>query len=318
MNLSRPSLPADPRKEPLHIADWIEVEMFLSPADSLSAVTVIDALESDPPSDAGAVEERSSLRDGYDALVSAALDEIRRRSQILGDNYPVVTDGDIVVFAKMPHLHDVFQFLVLLRARQLYPELIQEDGNESGLLFEEIVKYAVAAFLNTDQSLRFGLGGGHRGDGLSTELHGAVNEVATRMGEQTGNVPNKPSHDFGCDVIAWKPFGDLYAGQLVILAQATISEGDWLNPKRQPAKRWTHRQPRQDRLINFIAQPITAIAFVETLSQSDISLLATLSDFTSIPLDRLRLFALLNIAAIPHSLVDDVRSWNSSIVEKLT
>ena len=292
--------------------------MFLSSADSISAVAVVDALENDPPPDAGTVEERGSLRDEYDALVSAALAEIQRRSQILGSKYPIIVDKDIVVFTKIPHSHDAFQFLVLLRARHLYPELIQEDGSESGLLFEEIVKYAIAAYLNTDQALRFGLGGGYRGNSLPTELYDAVDEVATRMDEQIGNVPNKSSHDFGCDVIAWKPFGDRHAGQLVILAQATISEGDWLNPRRQPAKRWTHRQPRQDRLINFIAQPITAIAFVETISQGDLSLLATFSDFISIPLDRLRLFALLDVAIIPHSLVNDVRSWNLSIMEKLT
>ncbi len=318
MNLSRPSLPADPRKEPLHIADWIEVELLLPSVDSVSAVTVIDALEEDPPPDAGAVEDRSSLRDEHDALVAAALAEIRRRSQILGDGYPISIDGDVVVFVEGSHMHDVSQFLALLRARQLYPELIQDDANESSLLFEEIVKYAAAAYLNSDQALRFGLAGGYRGDDLPSTLDDAVTKVAALMSEPVGNVPNRPSYDFGCDVIAWKPFADQYAGQLVVLVQATISEGDWLNPKRQPAKRWTHRQPPQDRLINFIAQPITAIAFVETLSQDDLSRLAFRSDFTSIPLDRLRLLALLDSATIPQPLVDDIRSWSSSIVEKLT
>ena len=204
-------------------------------------------------------------------------------------------------------------FLVLLRARQLYKDALGDDGRLSGFLFEELVKYALGAYIGAcpETQVRFGLAGGARGDGLPNAVDQAVRELSARLHEPIGRVPDGSTGDFKADVVAWRPFGDRVSGQLALIGQATISEGDW--EQDEPARRWTDRLRDRPRLIEWVARPVTAVAFPETLSLTSSTTLHGLA-FSSIPFDRLRLLTVLRDQELPEDLADGMRQWGNGVI----
>ena len=220
----------------------------------------------------------------------------------------------------MLHQHvgaqEVCKFLTLLRARQLYHGALDDDGSESGLLFEDLVKHALGAYVGSslEHRVRFGIAGGSRGDDLPPPLAEAVEELSRRMSEKSGQVFRNDRGDFKADVVTWKPLGDERPGQLVLIGQATISEGDWM--REEPANRWTDREPPDQRLIRFFARPLTAVAFPETLSLTPSDTLDGLA-FSSVPFDRLRLLSLLSDNDLPTDLREQIKDWSRGLRDKL-
>ena len=145
-------------------------------------------------------------------------------------------------------------------------------------------------------------------------LKEAVHELGFRMSEEVGMVPDSGEADYRADAIAWRPFGDRRAGQLVLIGQAKISEGAWLD--NEPANRWTDKAPEQDRLIRFVARPVTAVGFPETLSLTKQETLVG-ANFSSIPFDRLRLLSAVQSEELPKQIRERMRDWGQSMKERL-
>jgi hypothetical protein len=242
--------------------------------------------------------------------------ELSQRARWLGERSPVEIERDAAFLSHSRKSREVDRFLVLLRARQLYQGALEDDGDTSGFLFEELAKHALGAYIGSrlDHRLRFGVAGGHRGDELPDLLPEAVEKLRQLFHEPPGEVPRGAQGDFKADAVAWKPFGDELPGQLVIIGQATISEGDW--KKDEPSKKWTDRQPPEERLINFVARPLTAVIFPETLSLTPIEALEGLK-FSSVPFDRLRLLSLLRDEDLPSKLCAEISDWVSGMKERL-
>ena len=315
---------------PIRIADWIELNLITEEESSLSVDSVTDELADSPPDDADSSETRSgfdyddnggfSLVPGYWDTASenaeAAFLEIRERADWLGQVYPLETDGTKALLNGEQNLRDVYRFLVLLRARHLYHQGLDDNGAESGLLFEELAKYAIGGYIGapSNNQARFGVAGGFRGDGLPLPIAEAARELSDRMDETLGEFDKSADGDFRGDAVAWKSFGDSRPGQLVVVCQATISERRW--QRKQPANEWTDKQPPTKRLIQFVARPVTALAFPETLSLTTSDELDGLS-LSSIPFDRLRLLSTLNIDALPDSLMRQMNKWASLITKRI-
>ena len=134
------------------------------------------------------------------------------------------------------------------------------------------------------------------------------------MGETPGYVPKGAQGDFKADTIVWKPFGDRLPGQLILIAQATISEGDWIHD--EPPNRWAYKDRREDRLIRFLARPVTAVAFPETLSLIGEDMLNGLQ-YNSIPFDRLRLVSVIYDDEIPNDLRVRMSDWCRAVTQSL-
>ena len=295
------------------VADWVELNLLVGDVSTVSVHEVIDELAEIPPDDADESESRFE-REGFEHastqestpgywqsaedLADAAFVELSERMSWLGDRYPLVINGEIAEASSSNPINDIYAFLVLLRARQLYPHSLGDDGAESGFLFEELTKHAIGAYIGAgfENQVRFGVAGGYRGDGLPRSLPEAVRDLSARMFEEIGTVPDAADGDFRADAFAWVPFGDQRSGQLALICQATISEKEWL--RKEAPRRWTDRDPPSSRLIQFVARPVTAVAFPETLSltSSDVILGAA---FSSIPFDRLRLLSVLHGRPIP-------------------
>lgn len=292
-----------PDQAAIRVADWIEVMILFGDGASLSMNEVTDLLTDEPPDDADAAENATVLWEEREQLAEDAFAELRSRADWLADRYPLVLDGDVASFREAGRRLDVCRFLVLLRARQLYGDEMQDDGADAGLIFEDFATHAVGEYLGAGSPrVRFGTAGGSRGGGLPDPLEDALDDLAAQMHERpTG--PQSGSDDYRGDVVAWKPFGDRRAGQLIFVCQATISEADW--PHKEPARRWTDR-----RLIRFLARPMLGVAFAETLSLTPKSVVEGLA-FESVPFDRLRLLAVVG-DDLPSELLERMASWVAS------
>lgn len=315
-----------PSEDPIRLADWVELNLLLDEEATVSVTNITDELSDTPPDDAASSERRFSGEDhespGYwesaEAMAETALSELVSRATWLGDRYPLAINGDAAALSEVIARRDTYRFLVALRARHLYADGLGDDGATSGLIFEELSKHALGSYLGADHEhrVRFGTAGGHRGDGLPDDLSGAVRELRQRLHEAPGQIPDRGRDDYRADVVAWKPFGDDRPGQLVAVGQATISEREWL--KKEPASRWTDRKPATERLVNFLARPVTIVAFAETLSLTRQDTLAGLaSSFSSIPFDRLRLLSVLQDSEVPESLRLQMNQWAETIRDRL-
>lgn len=317
--------------DPIRLADWVELNLLMEEESIVSITSVTDELAAIPPDDARDSESRfdyenpqssddEEMRPGFretaEDNAEAAFLELSERASWLRDHYPVEIDGEVASLRQEMSTRDVYRFLVLLRSRQLYQGALEDDGIESGRLFEEFAKHALGAYTGSgpNNQVRFGVAGGSRGDGLSQPLAAAVQELSRRMFEKPGQVSISHQGDFKADAVAWKPFGDDRPGQLVLISQATISEGDWMHD--EPANRWTDRKPPDTRLILFFARPITAVAFPETLSLTPPDMLDGLT-FSSIPFDRLRLLSVLCDEDLPSDLREGMRMWGGEMRGRL-
>ena len=319
--------------DPIRLADWVELNLLMEEEPVVSITGVADELASIPPDESMDSESpfeyedpeitddehwRPGFREMAEERAEAAFAQLSEREKWLGDQYPVQVEGDVASLRQDTPARTIYNFLVLLRSRQLYQGALGDDGTESGLLFEELVKHALGAYAGSNplQRVRFGVAGGSRGDELPLPMTEAIYELSRRMHEEPGEVHDSQQGDFKADAIVWKPFGDDLPGQFVLIGQATISEGDWLTD--EPANRWTDRKPPDTRLILFRARPVTAVAFPETLSLTSPEALEGLSlTFSSIPLDRLRLLSVLLDEDLPSDLRTRMRNWTRDMKCKL-
>ena len=325
-----PPIANDILQDPIRLADWVELNLLTGEEFVMSVDSVTAELAGDPPDEAVDSESRSpyddpqdpngQLRLGYwnvaeDHTVDAFA-ELASRAGWLEDRYPVNVGGDTVQLNQDTVTCDIYRFLVLLRARQLYRNALGDDGQVSGLLFEELVKYALGAYVGVQPTdrVRFGVAGGSRGDGLPNRLECAVQELSRRMHEPLGQVPSGRTGDYKADAVVWKPFGDRNPGQFALIGQATMTEGDWEND--EPASRWIDKQPGDSRLINFLARPMSAVAFPETLSLTPRTTLEGMS-FSSIPFDRLRLLSVLHDQLLPFRLTERMRRWEDTVIRSI-
>lgn len=323
-----PREPLDRAHDLIRVADWVELNLVMEEEVEMSIAEVTRCLAERPRDDARDSEFRYSyvaeddpsgeLRQGFWEVAEEGAEnsftELTERAIWLGNSYPMHIDGDVAQLSAGPLGGELYRFLMLMRARQLYPDALDDDANVSGRLFESLVKHALGKYANTVDRVRFGVAGGYRGSGLPDPVADAVEDVRRRMYEEPGNVPPDADGDYKADAIAWKPFGDKRPGQLVMIGQATISEGDWIQEK--VAKRWTGRLPPDSRLINFLARPITVVAFPETLSLTPLSVLRGLV-YSSIPMDRLRIASLLRDGDLPNDLLDEMNSCAGELGKRL-
>ncbi|MCY4625484.1 MAG: hypothetical protein OXC99_10865 [Chloroflexi bacterium] len=319
MMFELPPLRNDPKHDAIRLADWVEVNLIMYEAQYLSVIDVTDEVARTPPDNSDDSENRGSdeaeFKSGYweavEQLADSAYQELLERAQCLKDYYPLSVSRGVAQLENATLACDLYQFLVLLRARQLYPNALGDDGQESGFLFEKLAVYAISAYLGSgpEHRVRFGVAGGYRGGKLPLPVTEAAEELSGRMHERPVVFSAADTRDFGGDAISWKPFLDRRPGQLAVIGQATISEGAWKDD--QPAKRWTER-----RIVGFLARPITAVAFPETLSLTSTDELNG-SDFSSIPFDRIRLLHVLQDSDLPNELVQRLKDWVQTFVQRL-
>ena len=306
---------ANERVDNIRLADWIEINLVVDNEPAISVADLMSNLAAEPPDTADESETREQYWDNAERLADDALGELSHRARWLTTSYPIVLDGDVAMLREDVQHLELWRFVTLLRARQMYPAVFAGDANEAGLLFEELATLALGAYAGSQsaRSVRFGLAGGARESSLPSQIGDAITTLSARMGERVGALPARNDRDYGADVIAWRPFGDHRAGQLVIIGQATISEAKWTG--KEPALRWTESKTGSDRPIDFLARPLTAVVFVEALSLTSNDTIRGLTrNFSSIPFDRFRIMSVLNGVDVPTAFREDIARWVEGVL----
>lgn len=203
-----------PDSQSIHaLADWVEASLFILADEPLR---ISDA------------EITGALQDfGLEAEADLAniTKEISRRSRVLGDLYPVKRDGQGFVRSGDLLQQATYAFLLLASLNQHYSDLVYAEGIATipARVFEQLTGLAIKGYIDGD-FIRIGA---NRNAPVPHAFPEAVKFVARQLKERCtyGQLEHQTNGDDGCDIVAWKAFGDGNAGKLIILGQCAIGTG---------------------------------------------------------------------------------------------
>ena len=308
---------------PNQLADWVEMNLLLGGEDRLSQADIYDVLDDDPNADeppelfrdfdwrkATKTEEAVLREEVYrsdaegqstnERLVESAWQELETRAGVVGDRYPFTVTRLSVLSKGGLEDATAYAFLLMLGARLSYgigTDLVPIQT--PSILFEQTVRVALGNYVG-GRVRRFGWP--YREVGLPSKFREAAKTLALELKENEWQflTVSDDEKDHGLDVIAWNPFRDERFGQLVVLCQCAIGS-DW-DKKPVHVKLWND-------VINLAAQPITAVAFVDLISNHTTERIFGCSKVSGILIDRIRLASLVSDSDLPEDLIGSIRKW---------
>lgn len=244
----------------------------------------------------------------FEALANEAFEQIKDRAGIVGADYPLRVEGDIVRSAvgnwrEAP----AYAFLLALNARFVHG--LDAHIQDGARLFEELVVLALASYWN-GTALRFGAPrsgdtGKQFGDAMKN-LSRAMNE---RLQWEREELPNHTG-DMTVDAVAWRPL-DGRRGHSVLLCQCAIG-GEW-ETKKLDEEVWRH-------IVAFAVSPLKGLAFpfvAEAIREFDDFRWEMLCARVGVPFDRLRLAQLLQGIEPEEALRVAIVGWTESLAPSL-
>ena len=163
----------------------------------------------------------------YDSAVGKILEEIERRSDVLGSKYPFSVRGGTLAYK--PGTNQFYEFFLAICNA---PTITSGKHVYLPRVFERVSARLVAAYFGANS--RFIHTGAPRDKEVGSSFKEAMNTVAEetlewRWGPEDG-MPEEPvSGDSGCDFIVWPlPPDGRRIGQLFILGQCACGN-DWIN-----------------------------------------------------------------------------------------
>ena len=313
------------------LADWIELNLLFEHEDRISLADIYDILDVDPEYDepmdefgqfdweVGTLQDESGLRDQVhssdaegqsraERLVEESWQELQDRAMTIGTGYPFAVGESSITLMRPPELTKVYSFLALLGARLTYRiKVASIPVGLPAILFELVVKVALENYLGA-KSRRFGWP--YRDDGLETNFYEAARTLARELNEHEGPflTVSPDEKDHGLDVIAWLPFSDGQPSQISLLCQCAIGQ-DW-NEKPIHLESWKD-------IINFMANPLTAVAFVAQMANENHYLVNGVAKRSGVLFDRTRLAMMVNDSNLTADLSDRITAWITTAVEHL-
>jgi len=195
-------------RDPIKVADWIELQVLYSPSKSFSLESVRSRIDAE-----GSLAETSpdDEEDSSEQLIAIAQEEMERRRTIVGAAYPFeISDGVAKATVTAKYVPYVFSLLVADR------EYYSPDDNDSKIFFEHLVTLAVKKYFDCE-SLRFGA----PRDTMPPGIVDAINKLSEKTGIKIvrGYDVNCTDRDLGLDVAAWKTHTDLRPNMLLLYLQ---------------------------------------------------------------------------------------------------
>lgn len=215
-------------RDPIKVADWVELEVLYSGVDSLS----FEALRSQIDIDGTLFEGKEEVGEPEalpyersESLVASTVVEIDRRSRIASDAYPFErSDGRLQLRADLEGCIP-YVFCLLAADRQFY----LPTDRALASLFEHLTREALAVYLDGN-AVRFGA----PRDTMPAGIQDAIDELARLTNdEKIGVYPvNDTDKDLGLDVAGWKDFPDRYISKLEVYMQCATGE-NWTIKKNE-------------------------------------------------------------------------------------
>jgi hypothetical protein len=154
-------------------------------------------------------------------IVATALNQMQKRSELLGDLYPFEALSYAV--RKSPTCEDsAYVSLLSLSPEGLFRQLFDSrDIDLAAIDFERIVAYAMKSLAGpTSESIRFGW---PSDVGRPMEFPDAITWLGEKMGIRLGRGFRPPRRkDGGVDIVSWRKFKDGKTAFPIYLVQCTI------------------------------------------------------------------------------------------------
>ena len=162
------------------------------------------------------------------------------------------------------------------------------DSLSSGVLFERIANEAMRNFLD-GESIPVGFPNTRE-----------AKDIAAALNEHYMYEPPGYRQDRNLDVVAWKPFGDERASQIVVLIQCAAGH-NWTSKKTElTLDAWC-------KYIHFACKPVKGLAIPIVIT--DETILEEDSTDAGIILDRARIYRNVDINIISVDLKKDLTDW---------
>lgn len=320
-NLPAPTATADSTEH----ADWLEFSALLASRGLASAQDLVAALRRSGSSDA--IEDRDELEDvtaieeegggpsldtavekeseELNKIADAALEQLERREQYLGEQYPFNLNGALK--AKPDALKTTYAFLTAVTCVGWKNE--PEAPPSPASLFEYLSAAALVSYLG-GEGIASSYDFGFPRRNSPQPFYDAVEDLCLQMGEGGGCGTTRPDtssvNDDKLDLVVWVPFGDDRPNQLSVFGQCATGR-NWRSKinELQPVdfcKRWFHKQPAMHPALAF---------FVPRQIKEDHWQEAANGD-RRLVFDRLRIARLLK--EIDQSLADSCAQWTESVL----
>ncbi len=162
------------------------------------------------------------------------------------------------------------------------------DSLRSGVLFERIINEAIRNFIG-GESIPVGFPNTWKAE-----------DIATVLNEHYIYEPPEYRQDRNLDVVAWKPFGDERASQIVVLIQCAAGR-NWTSKKTELSlDAWC-------KYIHFACKPMKGLAIPIVIT--DKIRLEEDSTDAGVILDRTRIYRNISKDITPGELKDDLEKW---------
>ena len=268
------------------IADWIELNA-LSQSDNASG---FDKLRNSVAEELGIPVQR----------VDVTLNLIKRRSEILGPDYPFEVKS-VGMVRRQDWTTLPYSYLLRISSSAEHSFSLSADQNSERVVnFENLVVFAMQNLLGSgSKALRFGFPSEDR----PVEFPKAIEWLSKRMGIKSGEAYRPPRRkDGGVDVVAWRPFRDRRNGFPVYLVQVTCERNFAHKIYDVDLRLWSG-------WLNLDADPVSVLAVPTTISPGE-----EWNEVSSrvVVLERIRICELLSISGLQIS-TDSENSFSSKV-----
>jgi hypothetical protein len=254
-----------------NVADWAEFYVILA-KEELSKTQLNRCIEDASGSEAA------------DDFVDSVWLEMEGREQLYGDNPPFRVQSSLIVPAIDWEEYPEYMTCLIFSL-----EGNPVDPLRSGTLFERITNEAIRSFL----------GGESLAVGFPTTM--AVVDMAAALGEKYVTDPPWYAKDRKLDVIAWKPFGDCRASQVVVLVQCAAGH-NW------PSKTAELGLNAWCKYVHFACTPIKGFA-IPVIISGEVELEEHSSD-AGLIIDRARIYRnMIDTSLRDAALRQDLKTW---------
>lgn len=296
-----PGLPS-PGAEPHELADFAELLAWVKGTTSAREIIAYLGRLDDNDHNIGCDDNDDENADELDEVMN----EIERRKTACGDGYPfeLESEGTVLRYVVTDHNHraDVYRYLLLSTRLNMKSQRVHA-GIDGTALLEEISARVLQCYLGSTRarSIVFGI------TAAPTAFEVKVNDLCQKIGEG-GNFRNLDdakvqAKDDKLDAVAWVPFSDSKAGQIVVFGQCkTGSNWEGLDTQLQPTgfiKRWMSSP--------YLLDPIRALCISEAANRSRWS---GVSVYSGLLLDRCRLVDFCE--SLDSNLLAKLHTWNAA------
>ncbi|MBB5610765.1 MULTISPECIES: hypothetical protein [Janthinobacterium] len=274
-----------------HNADQAEVEAIkqtiVATAISMYDERLAEELEPEG-NNLTRIDEQMLADVELDSLSGRIIEEIQRRVELLGENYPfTLIDGSLEY---TPSKTGVYEFCLAVSTA---PNLTTGNFVELARYFEILAGDVVCHYMGVGSKFIRSGAPAYPQEALIRTFKGAIDHLHSETGEWCWSPSDEAEADLaaikdeGMDFVVWKSL-DRRKGRLFVLGQCACGRTDWhqktddLNLSR--IKRWVRELPP--------VQPIRAFATPHNVTATLV--FGTLSTYAGLSFDRIRLTAVAN------------------------